>query len=94
MNTNDLGLAAEMGIAFKRNIPIFQLHTDIRLGGNDKIDKINAIKEDIFQNDFLYINKLVTGLSYVDKKGNKFNKARIYKTKEELIDDIENFLIK
>lgn len=52
------------------------------------------MKEDIFQNDFLYINKLVTGLSYVDKKGNKFNKARIYKTKEELIDDIENFLIK
>ena len=27
MDTNDVGLAAEMGIAFERNIPIFQLYT-------------------------------------------------------------------
>lgn len=79
MDTQDLGLAAEMGIAFEKGLQIFQLYTDIRLGGNDKEDKFPPMKKDIFQNDFLYINKLVTGLSYVDKNGNKFKKPRIYK---------------
>ncbi len=88
MDTKDLGLAAEMGIAFERGVQIFQLYTDIRLGGNDKEDKFSPMKNDIFQNDFLYINKLVTGLSYVDKNGNKFKKPRIYKTKEDLIEDL------
>lgn len=88
MDTQDLGLAAEMGIAFEKGLQIFQLYTDIRLGGNDKKDKFPPMKKDIFQNDFLYINKLVTGLSYVDKNGNKFKKPRIYKKKEELIEDL------
>lgn len=88
MDTQDLGLAAEMGIAFEKGLQIFQLYTDIRLGGNDKEDKFPPMKKDIFQNDFLYINKLVTGLSYVDKNGNKFKKPRIYKKKEELIEEL------
>lgn len=88
MDTQDLGLAAEMGIAFEKGLQIFQLYTDIRLGGNDKEDKFPPMKKDIFQNDFLYINKLVTGLSYVNKNGNKFKKPRIYKKKEELIEDL------
>lgn len=88
MDTQDLGLAAEMGIAFEKGLQIFQLYTDIRLGGNDKEDKFPPMKKDIFQNDFLYINKLVTGLSYVDKNGNKFKKPRIYKKKEDLIEDL------
>mgnify|MGYP002714633162 CR=1 FL=1 len=94
MDTGDLGLAAEMGIAFERGIPIFQLHTDIRLGGNDKKDKIEELEKDIFQNDFLYINKLLTGLSYVNKEGKLLDKARIYKSKEDLIDDVEKYLKK
>lgn len=85
MDTEDLGLAAEMGIAFERGIEIYQLHTDIRLTGNDKDDKYPPMKEDIFQNDFLYVNKLLTGLSYVDKKGNLYEKKRIYTNKEELV---------
>ena len=92
MDTQDLGLAAEMGIAFEKGLQIFQLYTDIRLGGNDKEDKFPPMKKDIFQNDFLYINKLVTGLSYVDKNGNKFKKPRIYKKKEELIEDLITYI--
>lgn len=88
MDTNDLGLAAEMGIAFERNIPIFQLYTDIRLTGNDKEDKFDEMKKDIFQNDFLYINKLVTGLSYVDKNGNKYQKPLIYQNVKDLVSSI------
>ncbi|MDU0945162.1 MAG: nucleoside 2-deoxyribosyltransferase [Anaerococcus vaginalis] len=92
MDTQDLGLAAEMGIAFEKGLQIFQLYTDIRLGGNDKEDKFPPMKKDIFQNDFLYINKLVTGLSYVDKNGNKFKKPRIYKKKEELIKELITYI--
>mgnify|MGYP002714003783 CR=1 FL=1 len=88
MDTEDLGLASEMGIAFERGIPIYQLYTDIRLGGADKMDKIEAMQDDIFQNDFLYINKLVTGLSYVDKDGKELKEPRIFKNKEDLIERI------
>ena len=88
MDTEDLGLASEMGIAFERGIPIYQLYTDIRLGGADKVDKIEAMQDDIFQNDFLYINKLVTGLSYVDKDGKELKEPRIFKKKEDLIERI------
>ena len=92
MDTEDLGLAAEMGIAFERNIPIFQLYTDIRLSGNDKEDKFDEMKKDIFQNDFLYINKLVTGLSYVDKNGNKYQKPLIYQHAKDLVSSIVNMV--
>lgn len=94
MDTQDLGLAAEMGIAFERGIPVFQLHTDIRLGGADKQDKIDAMQADIFQNDFLYINKLVTALSYVDRDGQAFDEPRIYKTKEALVDEVVKYISK
>lgn len=92
MDTEDLGLAGEMGIAFERGIPIFQLYTDIRLNGNDREDKICEIKKDVFQNDFLYINKLITGLSYMDKDGNVFDKPRIYKTSDDLIEGLIEFI--
>lgn len=92
MDTTDLGLAGEMGIAFERGIPIFQLYTDIRLTGNDRDDKLAEIKKDVFQNDFMYINKLITGLSYVDKDGNYFDKPRIYKTSYDLIEALKEFI--
>ena len=92
MDTTDLGLAGEMGIAFERGIPIFQLYTDIRLTGNDRDDKLAEIKKDVFQNDFMYINKLITGLSYVDKDGNSFDKPRIYKTSDDLIKALKEFI--
>lgn len=94
MDTTDLGLAGEMGIAFERGIPIFQLYTDIRLTGNDRDDKLAEIKKDVFQNDFMYINKLITGLSYVDKNGNYFDKPRIYKKSDDLIEALKEFIRK
>lgn len=92
MDTTDLGLAGEMGIAFERGIPIFQLYTDIRLTGNDRYDKLAEIKKDVFQNDFMYINKLITGLSYVDRDGNTFDKPRIYKSSDDLIEALKEFI--
>lgn len=49
-------------------------------------------KKDVFQNDFLYINKLITGLSYMDKDGNVFDKPRIYKTSDDLIEGLIEFI--
>lgn len=92
MDTTDLGLAGEMGIAFERGIPIFQLYTDIRLTGNDRDDKLAEIKKDVFQNDFMYINKLITGLSYVDRDGNTFDKPRIYQSSDDLIEALKEFI--
>lgn len=92
MDTTDLGLAGEMGIAFERGIPIFQLYTDIRLTGNDRDEKLAEIKKDVFQNDFMYINKLITGLSYVDRDGNTFDKPRIYKSSDDLIEALKEFI--
>lgn len=91
MDTQDLGLASEMGIAWEQGKPIFQLYTDIRLGGADKQDKIEAMQQDIFQNDFQYINKLVTGLSYVNVN-NEEHTPTIYKTSEALIDGLVDYI--
>src|SRR5574344_263033 len=49
----------------------------------DKEDKIEGLQNDIFQNDFLYINKLVTGLSYVDKFGKPYENPLVYKREED-----------
>lgn len=89
MDTQDLGLAAEMGIAFEKGIPVLQLYTDIRLGGTDKTEKFYEMKKDPFQNDFLYINKLVTGISYVTKFGDKYGKPLIFRNQEELIKAVD-----
>lgn len=93
-DTMDDGLMAEMGIAFERDIPVFQLHTDIRLGGNDKQDKLDALKEDVFNNDFMYKNKLVTALSYGDKHGRLYDTPRVYKTKEDLCNAVAVYIMK
>lgn len=91
MDTQDIGLAAEMGIAFELGIPIFQLYTDSRLTGNTVAEKFEQLEKDVFQNDFLYINKLVTGLSYVDKFGKAYEKPLIYKTESDLIMGVMNY---
>lgn len=94
MDTQDLGLASEMGMAWERNIPVFQLYTDIRLTGNGKQDKIEELSKDIFQNDFLYINKLVTAISYVNKDGESYEEPLIYKTEEDLVKGVLKYIQK
>lgn len=85
MDTQDLGLASEMGIAFERGLPIFQLYTDIRLFGNHKDSKIEGLKDDIFNNVFLYINQFVTALSYMDRDGNILEDPTIYQNDDDLV---------
>lgn len=92
MDTQDLGLAVEIGIAWERNIPVFQLYTDIRLGGADKQDKIDEMRKDIFQNDFMYINKLVTGISYTTRFGEDYYEPMIYRSREDLVKSVLAFI--
>ena len=92
MDTGDLGLAVEMGIAWERGIPVFQLYTDIRLLGADNKDKHEQTGIDVFQNDILYLNKLMTALSYVDKNCNKYVEPLIYRDSNELADSVISFI--
>lgn len=92
MDTGDLGLAVEMGIAWERGIPVFQLYTDIRLLGADNKDKHEQTGIDVFQNDILYLNKLMTALSYVDKNRNKYVKPLIYRDSNKLTDSVISFI--
>ena len=92
MDTGDLGLAVEMGIAWERGIPVFQLYTDIRLLGADNKDKHEQTGIDVFQNDILYLNKLMTALSYVNKNRNKYVEPLIYRDSNELTDSVISFI--
>lgn len=92
MDTQDLGLASEMGIAFERGLPIFQLYTDIRLLGNQKDSKIEGLQDDIFNNAFMYVNQLVTALSYMDRDGNVYEEPTIYQKSDDLIASIVNYV--
>src|SRR5574344_193523 len=92
LDTMDSGLCAEMGMSWILGIPIYQLHTDIRLLGVQNKLKHEEMEKDIFQNDFMYIIKLVTGLSYVDNTGYKYDEPTVFRDKEKLVDTlIKNF---
>lgn len=80
MDVDDTGTAFELGYAWANNIPIYQIYTDIRLLGNDNEGKIEALRNDAHQNNFLYKNQLVTGSSYADKNGNDIEQPRIFGT--------------
>jgi len=88
LDTEDIGLAVEIGIAFERNIPVLQLHTDIRLQGSDNEVKHAEMAKDPLQNDIKYINKLLTNISYGDKYGNMYDRPNAYLNTDDLIDGL------
>lgn len=61
LDSNDVGVALEIGIAYARNMPIIGLYTDVRQHGAENKKKIEAIKS-IGENQFSYINLMETGL--------------------------------
>lgn len=91
-DTLDVGLAVECGIAFERGTAIFQLHSDIRLGGTNNSHKIEALQRDIFENDFFYINKLLTATAYVDREGEAFDEPRIYRERTQLVNAVIQYV--
>ena len=71
---------------------MFQLYTDIRLMGADNQHKHEQTGIDVFQNDILYLNKLMTALSYVDKNCNEYVEPLIYQDSNELTDSVISFI--
>ena len=58
----DSGVAAEIGAFSMLNKPIIGVLTDVRQQGRDNMKKIEALKEDGTENQFIYRNLFVIGL--------------------------------
>lgn len=94
MDNDDMGMALEIGIAWERGVPIVQLLTDMRLQGADSQEKRDAIKEDVYQNNFLYKNQMVTGASYENKFEEEHDEPLVYSTIPELVSGVVKLLSK
>lgn len=80
----DSGVAAEMGVFYTFNRPIFALYSDIRQQGRDSSEKIEALIKDGTENQFMYRNLFVTGL--VKKSG-----GGIYESIEDLVTGLKEY---
>ncbi|KRN28390.1 hypothetical protein IV38_GL001390 [Lactobacillus selangorensis] len=60
-STIDAGVAAEVGVAYAKHIPIYGLYTDSRQLGYDNPQKLRALRE-VAENQFSYINLYPVGL--------------------------------
>lgn len=67
LDGEDSGVALETGIAHERGIPLLGLWTDSRQKGGTNQKKLDAVKE-IGQNQFMYINLMLSG-AYLASEG-------------------------
>lgn len=58
----DSGVAAEIGYFASTGKPIFGIFTDVRQQGTDNIKKIEALQNEVCENQFVYRNLFVIGL--------------------------------
>lgn len=66
LDNEDSGVALEAGMAFATQKPMIGLWTDSRQLGGDNEKKLSAVKE-IGQNQFAYINLMLSGLFLLSK---------------------------
>ena len=88
MDTIDTGVAFEIGYAWAESKAIYQLYTDTRLLGNTSIAKLNAIAADVHQNNFLYMNQMVTGSSYIVRTGEQLSQKRVFTSIADIVNTI------
>ena len=89
---NDEGALAEAGMAWQAGIPVFSLYTDSRLTGLEVKEKHEALQKDVFQGDFMYVNKLVSSLSRINKYGKEYGVDHEVIHKPLLFTDIESLV--
>lgn len=77
--TIDAGVAAEVGYAYAKGIPVLGLYTDSRQKGTENKSKIEALSEP-GENQFSYINLFVSGAIKTN--------GSLYSKEEELIKDL------
>ena len=83
LDSGDLGVALEVGIAYEAGIPIIGLFTDTRQQGADNKKKIEALKE-IGENQFVYLNLMLTGV--IKKSGALVNNL------DDLLQELELYI--
>ena len=79
----DVGVATEIGVAYAKGMTIYGLYTDTRqgLGANDK--KIEALRSELAENQFHYVNLFTIGC--IKKSG------KIITSVEELIEIMKQY---
>lgn len=83
--TIDAGVAAEIGYAYAKGIPVYGLYTDVRQQGVTNSKKVDALKE-VGENQFSYKNLFVVGA--IKDKGILFNNS------DDLVDYIVDLVNK
>ena len=78
----DAGVAAEIGIAFAREIPILGLFTDVRTQGAEVVEKLEALKIP-GESQFAYVNLYVVGL--IRQRG------EVYSHTEDLLKKLKEY---
>ncbi len=79
----DPGVAAEIGIAYAKKIPILALYTDVRTQGADVPEKLEALQV-LAESQFSYVNLYVVGL--VKEHG------AVVSTLEQLQEEIRKYI--
>lgn len=57
----DVGVATEVGIAYAKGMTIYGLYTDTRQGSTATITKLEALENEIGENQFHYLNLFTVG---------------------------------
>lgn len=103
LDTNDEGVVAEGALAWKAGIPVFILLTDSRFtnynGSSSMDNKYEMMKEDIYNNDFQYFNKLVSGMAYGNVYGHRYgvnhdaiHRPLIFNSEDELVEKVAEYI--
>ena len=85
LDSNDVGVALEIGMAYMLEIPIIGLFTDVRQQGTDNPKKVEAIKT-IGENQFIYLNLMLSGA--VKERG------ALVSTVEDLIQELDHYVVR
>lgn len=57
----DVGVATEIGVAYAKGMKIYGLYTDTRQGFTATDEKITALKNEVAENQFHYVNLFTVG---------------------------------
>ncbi len=79
----DVGVATEVGVAYAKGMKIFGLYTDTRQGFTATDKKIDALRTEVAENQFHYVNLFTVGC--IKKNG------QILRSTEELIEVMKDY---
>ncbi len=79
----DVGVASEIGVAYAKGMKIFGLYTDTRQGSTANEAKINALQNEVGENQFHYVNLFTIGC--IKKSG------EIFTSVDDLISEMNKY---